>query len=337
MYSHFHHDITLSTTFKTKVIAKQHIYIEDVQDSSLLIEELKGRIPLILGGGSNYLFVNENPDLLISITNASLSIVDETKDSITIDVGASYNWHELVLFCLDKGWYGLENLSLIPGTIGAAPVQNIGAYGREISEFVISVSGFDMNTGKYHVFTHSECQFSYRSSYFKTHLKSSFLITSVRLQLYKNPLIKADYPDVQKALLDAHIKNPTPKEISEIIIHIRQSKLPDPLQIGNAGSFFKNPSITEEYYHSLIKRYPGIPSYPQTDGTVKISAAWLIDSCGWKGFREHDIGVHNKQALVLVNYGNGKARDIYHLSMKIQESIKNMYGIFLEPEVNIIL
>jgi UDP-N-acetylmuramate dehydrogenase len=252
-------------------------------------------------------------------------------------VGASYNWHELVLFCLDKGWYGLENLSLIPGTIGAAPVQNIGAYGREISEFVISVSGFDMNTGKYHVFTHSECQFSYRSSYFKTHLKSSFLITSVRLQLYKNPLIKADYPDVQKALLDAHIKNPTPKEISEIIIHIRQSKLPDPLQIGNAGSFFKNPSITEEYYHSLIKRYPGIPSYPQTDGTVKISAAWLIDSCGWKGFREHDIGVHNKQALVLVNYGNGKARDIYHLSMKIQESIKNMYGIFLEPEVNIIL
>jgi UDP-N-acetylmuramate dehydrogenase len=252
-------------------------------------------------------------------------------------VGASYNWHELVLFCLEKGWYGLENLSLIPGTIGATPVQNIGAYGREISEFVISVSGFDMNSGKYHVFTHSECQFSYRSSYFKTHLKSSFLITSVRLQLYKNPLIKADYPDVQKALLDAQIKNPTPKEISDIIIYIRQSKLPDPLQIGNAGSFFKNPSITEEFYHSLIKHYPGIPSYPQTDGTVKISAAWLIDSCGWKGFREQDIGVHNKQALVLVNYGNGKARDIYHLSMKIQESIKNTYGIFLEPEVNIIL
>lgn len=337
MYSHFHHDITLSTTFKTKVIAKQHIYIENVQDSSLLIEELKGRIPLILGGGSNYLFVNENPDLLISITNASLSIVDENKDFITIDVGASYNWHELVLFCLEQGWYGLENLSLIPGTIGAAPVQNIGAYGREISEFVISVSGLDMNTGKYHVFTHSECQFSYRSSYFKTHLKSSFLITSVRLQLYKNPLIKADYPDVQKALLDAHINNPTPKEISDIIIHIRQSKLPDPLQIGNAGSFFKNPSINEKLYQSLIKKYPGIPSYPQIDGTIKISAAWLIDSCGWKGFREQDIGVHNKQALVLVNYGNGKARDIYHLSVKIQESINNTYGILLEPEVNIIL
>lgn len=337
MYSHFHHDITLSTTFRTKVIAKEHIYIEDVQDSALLIDELKGRIPLILGGGSNYLFVNENPDLLVSITNSSLSIIDENKDSIIIDVGASYHWHELVLFCLAQGWYGLENLSLIPGTIGAAPIQNIGAYGREISEFVISVSGFDMKSGKYHVYTHSECQFSYRSSYFKTNLKSTFLITSVRLQLYKNPLIKADYPDVQKALLNAHIKNPTPKEISDIIIQIRQSKLPDPLQIGNAGSFFKNPSITKEVYHSLVKQYPEIPSYPQGDGTVKISAAWLIDSCGWKGFREHDIGVHHKQALVLVNYGNGKAIDIYHLSMKIQESINNTFGIFLEPEVNIIL
>jgi UDP-N-acetylmuramate dehydrogenase len=150
-------------------------------------------------------------------------------------------------------------------------------------------------------------------------------------------LIKADYPDVQKALLNAQIKNPTPKEIADIIIDIRHSKLPDPLQIGNAGSFFKNPSITKEEYHSLVKRYPEIPSYPQGDGTVKISAAWLIDSCGWKGFRVHDIGVHHKQALVLVNYGNGKAIDIYHLSMKIQESINNTFGIFLEPEVNIIL
>lgn len=237
MYSHFHHDITLSTTFRTKVIAKEHIYIEDVQDSALLIDELKGRIPLILGGGSNYLFVNENPDLLVSITNSSLSIVDENKDCITIDIGASYNWHELVLFCLAHGWYGLENLSLIPGTIGAAPIQNIGAYGRDISEFVISVSGFDMNTGKHQIYTHSECQFSYRSSYFKTYLKSSFLITSVRLQLYKNPLIKADYPDVQKALDDSHIKNPTPKEISDIIIHIRHTNYPIPIRLGMQDHF----------------------------------------------------------------------------------------------------
>lgn len=337
MYINYNNDITLATSFRTKVIAGEHIYVESIDDANQLMNELHQRQPLIVGGGSNYLFVNEYPALIVSYINAKVNVIEENSEAIIIEVGAGFNWHELVLFTLSKGWFGLENLSLIPGNVGGAPIQNIGAYGSEVSECINSVYGINLSKGDLKSYKHSECLFRYRSSIFKNQLTHQFLITSVRFTLSKTPNIQSTYPDVKQMLLDEHILLPTPKDISEIIIRIRNSKLPDPSHIGNAGSFFKNPVISNDTFTLLKASYPNIPSYPQKDMSVKLAAAWLIDQCGWKGYRINDAGVHDKQALVLVNYGTALGTDIHTISMQIQASVFTTFGIQLEPEVTIVL
>ena len=246
-------------------------------------------------------------------------------------------WHDLVVYCVNHQFGGIQNLSLIPGTVGAAPIQNIGAYGVEMKEVVKEVAGINRINGDEKTFQNNECAFGYRESIFKHQLKEKFFISSVTLSLTKkNHLINTNYGAIKDTLKEMNIIEPTLKSISDAVIHIRKSKLPDPTQIGNAGSFFKNPTISLLHYQSLQKIYSNIPGYHSVNQEVKVPAGWLIEQCGWKGKRIHDIGVHAQQALVLVNYGNGNGKEILQLAMNIISSVKEKFNIILLPEVNII-
>ena len=251
-------------------------------------------------------------------------------------MGAGEDWHEFVLYCLDQGWGGVENLSLIPGCIGASPIQNIGAYGVEIKDVLLRVEAVSRKDGRKEVFGNSSCKFGYRDSIFKRSHKNQYVITAVVLRLEKNRKVNVSYGAIQSELEKMGVDSPGIRDVSNAVIRIRKSKLPDPKLLGNAGSFFKNPVVTREKYQSLKKRYPQIPSYPVNDDQVKIPAGWLIDHAGWKGRRFENYGVHEKQALVLVNYGGATGNKIYQLSEKILQDIAERYGISLEREVNII-
>ncbi|MEO6253558.1 MAG: UDP-N-acetylmuramate dehydrogenase [Ferruginibacter sp.] len=295
------------------------------------------RLPtLILGGGSNILFTKNFNGLVLK--NELLGIKEITEDAhhIYVQAGAGVNWHHFVLHCINKGWAGVENLSLIPGNVGASPMQNIGAYGAEIKDVFYSLEAFHIRDKKIMNFTLNDCEFGYRDSVFKRKYKDEFVITAVTYRLNKIPDYNISYGAIGQELEKMGVKDLSLQAVSQAVINIRSSKLPNPAEIGNAGSFFKNPEIQNSKFKSLKERFSGIVGYDLPNGNVKLAAGWLIEQTGWKGYRKGDAGCHEKQALVLVNYGNAKGSEIYDLSEKILQSVKEKFGVGLEREVNIV-
>ena len=290
---------------------------------------------VFLGGGSNILFTTNPTTALYKVELKGIEILEKTTTTSIVKVSAGENWHQFVLWTLDHQLYGLENLSLIPGTVGAAPIQNIGAYGVEVKEFITAVEVVDLQDGTIHLISNEDCAFGYRDSIFKRSAKGKYLITAVLFQLQHQATPKINYGDIQKVLEAEQITHPTPLDVSKAVIKIRQSKLPNPEEIGNAGSFFKNPVIDLALFEQVRLKYPTIPSYPATQNAVKVPAGWLIEQCGWKGYRRGQIGVHAKQALVLVNYGGGTGGEILQLARDIIAHVFDQTGIPLEMEVNV--
>lgn len=291
---------------------------------------------LILGGGSNVLFASDIDGSVILNRITGKRIVKDSASDVLVEVNGGENWHQLVLWSLEQGLSGMENLSLIPGLAGAAPMQNIGAYGVELADILDSVLVRELATGVEYQFTHDECQFGYRDSRFKSVDAGRFLITGIRLRLSRVFVPKLQYAGIDHELEAAGITKPNAQQVSQAVIRLRQSKLPDPDVLGNAGSFFKNPIVECRTAEALEKQFFGLPVYPLNEKYSKISAAWLIDHCGWKGHREGDAGVSSEHALVLVNYGNASGQDLLSLAAKIMGSVYEVFGIQLAPEPNII-
>lgn len=283
------------------------------------------------------LLCKDYPGLLIRNAIKGLQIVHEDDDHVLLRVYSGESWHETVMYCVERNWGGIENLSLIPGTVGAAPMQNIGAYGVELEQVFDQLEALNLNTLELETFNKTQCAFGYRESVFKRQLKGQYFIYSVTFKLSKKPIIHADYGDIQAILNEKGLSAETAgiKDVSDAVIHIRQSKLPDPKVLGNSGSFFKNPQITKEHFEALKLQFPDIKGYPQNDG-IKVPAGWLIEQCGWKGKRVGNTGSHAKQALVLVNYGGATGTEIYQLAQDIIKSVSDKFSIHLEPEVNIV-
>jgi UDP-N-acetylmuramate dehydrogenase len=290
---------------------------------------------LVLGGGSNILLRGDFHGLVIHIAIKGIGVWKEDDSYVWVKCGAGEIWHQVVLHCIAQGWGGLENLSLIPGTVGAAPMQNIGAYGVEIKDVFDHLEAFEIATGELRTFDGPTCKFGYRESIFKHEAKGKYIISSVTFRLTKHPEFNTTYGALQETLEKMNVHTLNLKAVSDAVIHIRQSKLPDPAQLGNAGSFFKNPVVSTRQFEELKNTYPDLPSYPQANG-VKVPAGWLIEACGWKGKRMGAVGVHHQQALVLVNYGEGTGEEVEALARSIQESVKEKFGIDLQPEVNFI-
>src|SRR5690554_426089 len=324
------------TTFAVEAKTAYFASFTTIEELKKLLSEVKDRKLLILGGGSNILFRNNFDGVTLHNKIQGISTVKEDENYIVLKVGAGEVWHDFVLYTLSKGWGGVENLSLIPGSVGASPMQNIGAYGVEIKDVFESLEAVEISSGELRTFSHEECQFGYRESVFKKSLKDKYVITSVSYRLSKHPVLNTSYGAIENELKSMGILHPTIQDVSKAVIAIRQSKLPDPKEIGNVGSFFKNPIISLSHFEKLKKEYPEIPSYKVSEVEVKVPAGWLIDKAGWKGKTIQNYGVHKKQALVLVNYGKASGEDIYELSEKIIKDIQLRYGILLEREVNII-
>ncbi len=288
----------------------------------------------VLGGGSNILLTRDFEGTIIKNGIKGIKIIEEDKDYALVEIGGGDVWHDTVLWCIDHELGGIENLSLIPGSVGAAPIQNIGAYGRELKDCFHSLDAIRLDTGEKESFDYSDCAFGYRDSHFKREGKGKYMITKVRLKLDKNHSYHTSYGAIQAELQRLGVAELSIRAISEAVINIRQSKLPDPAEIGNSGSFFKNPVVSRELFQKIQSDFPNAPNYPAPNG-VKLAAGWLIEQCGWKGFREGEYGVHKNQALVLVNYGGAKGSDIYNLSSRILESVKAKFGVELEREVQI--
>jgi UDP-N-acetylmuramate dehydrogenase len=297
----------------------------------------QGQPYLILGGGSNILMTDDFNGLVIKNEIKGISTIAEDDARLALKVGSGENWHRLVAWCVDRDLGGIENLSLIPGTVGAAPMQNIGAYGVEIKEVIESVEAIEIGTGVIRTFTAAECAFGYRESIFKQHLKGKYFISSVTLSLTRNRhRFNITYGSIKEVLEENKVQELTIRAISDAVIDIRRRKLPDPAQIGNAGSFFKNPSVDALRFAEMKSKFPAIPSFAGEHNLIKIPAAWLIEQCGWKGRTIDNIGVHKHQALVLVNYGNGDGKKIWQLARDIQSSVKEKFDVELQPEVNVI-
>jgi len=290
---------------------------------------------LVLGQGSNILFTSDFQGVIIKNEIDGIKIVDEDDASVILEAGAGVNWNDLVEYAVSRGWWGIENLTLIPGTAGAAPVQNIGAYGVEIADVVLRVNAFHLAKREWLTFENRDCEFGYRESIFKGKLRNKAVICSVVLRLSKRSVPKLGYRGITDEIERRGITDPSVRDISEIVAAIRRSKLPDPATLGNAGSFFKNPVVSESDYESLIRTHPQLTVHKQGDN-YKIPAGWLIERAGWKGYRSGNTGCYEKQALILVNYGKATGREILELSEKITQSVHSMFGITLEREVNVI-
>lgn len=289
----------------------------------------------ILGGGSNILLTKPVSGLLIHNRLKGISVMEENEEHVWLQVKAGEVWHDLVMYSINQNLGGLENLSLIPGCVGASPMQNIGAYGVEVKECIESVTAWHWDEQQFITLHNSDCTFGYRESIFKHELKDKTLITSVTFRLNKVHCINTEYGAIQQQLEAMGVSEPSIKSVSDAVIAIRSSKLPDPKQLGNAGSFFKNPTISLQEFRKLQEHYPGIPSYAVGTEWMKVPAGWLIEQAGWKGYKEGEVGVHQKQALVLVNYGQAMGSDVWKLSEKILQSVKEKFGVTLEREVNI--
>jgi len=327
--------------FNSFGISAQARYLIKIQHldqlKSLLADPVyKQNQHLVLGGGSNLLFASDFEGLVIKIELKGIS-EEIIGDEVILKVAAGESWHDLVLYSIQRGFSGLENLSLIPGTVGAAPIQNIGAYGVELEERFLKLEAIEKETGALKVFSKEACQFDYRYSIFKQNLKNKFIVTHVYLRLSKVFKPNIEYRALKTMLTEQDLENLNAKLVSDKVIAIRQSKLPNPTEIGNAGSFYKNPVITNQLYEGLKKKWEEIPGYPVDGEFTKIPAGWLIEQAGWKGKRMGNVGVHQKQALVLVNYGEGKGEELLELARLIQDDVKQKFRIELEPEVNIII
>jgi UDP-N-acetylmuramate dehydrogenase len=291
---------------------------------------------LILGGGSNILFTKNVEGLVLKNEIMGIQKIKEDENFVYVQAGAGENWHQFVQTCIANNWCGVENLSLIPGHVGATPMQNIGAYGVEIKEVFYELEAFHLQDKKPYTFTLQDCEFGYRESVFKKRYKGQFVILQVTYKLSRQPRLNTGYGAIEQELERMKVQQPTIRDVSQAVINIRSSKLPDPQKIGNAGSFFKNPSVSKEQFQLLHASFPDIVGYQNADGSVKLAAGWLIEQCGWKGFRRGDAGCHARQALVLVNYGSASGQEIYRLSEEIMQSVKAKFGVALEREVNIV-
>lgn len=332
-------DLKPYNTFGISVIAKYFTILRTPEEAKALFTSdlFRNEPHLFLGGGSNLLFTKDYDGLVVKVEIKGKEIVAESDETVTLKAGAGENWHELVRYCVAQDWGGIENLALIPGTVGAAPIQNIGAYGVEIKKIISSVETIEISSGATKVFTNAECHFGYRESIFKQEARGRYLISSITLTLTKkNHQFNTSYGAINEVLAQHGVNELTLKSICDAVIHIRTTKLPDPSRIGNAGSFFKNPSIHVDLHDFIKKEFPSIPSYPAGEGFVKIPAAWLIEQCGWKGKTFGNIGVHQHQPLVIVNYGGGEGKKIWELAMDIRDSVKARFNITLQPEVNVI-
>ena len=330
-------------TFGIETIARYFVSVQSVAQLQELTTKpvYQDHKKMILGGGSNVLLTQDFDGLIIKMDIKGIELIEEDVESVYLKAGAGENWHEFVLYCIKQGFGGIENLSLIPGTVGAAPMQNIGAYGVEIKDAFESLDAVDIASGDVVTFDHQACCFGYRESVFKRDYKEKYIITAVTFKLSKQHQINTSYGAIEESLqamrkAGNYQAKPAIQEVSDAVIQIRQAKLPDPAKIGNAGSFFKNPVVSKEKYEALQKQYEQVPGYPVGDNTVKVPAGWLIEKCGWKGKRVGNTGVHSHQALVLVNHGNVKGADVYALAMDIKKSVQDQFGIEINPEVNII-
>jgi UDP-N-acetylmuramate dehydrogenase len=322
-------------TFGVEVYAKRFVSISSFYDLQLLLKSEKELF--LISGGSNMLLTKDIEKLVVLIDLKGVSIDRENENSVHLTVNAGENWHEFVLWCISQNYGGIENLSLIPGNVGTCPIQNIGAYGVEVKDTITKVECLEIETGKLVSFSNAECTFGYRNSIFKNESKGQYILTAVSFQLTKNQhQLNTSYGAIETELSTKNILHPTIKDVSEAVIAIRKSKLPDPNEIGNSGSFFKNPVISSSQFNEIQKLHPTIPSYTISDTETKVPAGWLVEQCGFKGKRFGDAGVHEKQALVLVNYGNATGKEIYALAQKIQLSVSTQFGIDLEIEVNVI-
>ncbi len=290
---------------------------------------------LVLGGGSNLLLVNDFDGLAIRMNIRGIEHRINHQE-VFVEAGAGEVWNDLVNFCVDRGYAGIENLSLIPGSVGASPIQNIGAYGVELQDVFHSCRAFEIATGAFKTFSKTDCRFDYRESIFKTELKGKFIIVSVKYHLSLVPNINLKYGAIEQELNNHNITTPTIKDVSRVVSHIRVSKLPDPSTIGNAGSFFKNPIITPQQFAEIQTEFPELVNYPATNGMVKLAAGWLIEACGWKGKVVGHTGTWKNQALVLVNHGGATGEEVFNLSSQIIDSVYTKFGVSLEREVNII-
>jgi len=291
---------------------------------------------LILGGGSNILFTKNIAGVVLKNEITGIEKIKEDEEHIFIKAGAGVNWHQLVMHTIENNWAGLENLSLIPGNVGASPMQNIGAYGVEIKDVFYQLEAFNIKDKETIIFDKAACEFGYRESVFKRKYKDQYIILSVTYQLKKKPAFNTSYGAIEQELDQMGIKELSIQAISQAVINIRRSKLPDPAVIGNAGSFFKNPEVSAAHYQQLKNEFPELVGYDLPNGNKKLAAGWLIEQCGWKGYREGDAGCHSRQALVLVNYGTATGKEIYVLSDKIIKSVKDKFAVELEREVNIV-
>ena len=331
------HNVSLKpyNTFGIDVRASKFVKINSIDDLKKILRKTYAEELFILGGGSNMLLTGDIHKTVLQIELKGKEVLEEKDDYVIIKAHAGENWHEFVLWTLKQNFGGLENLSLIPGNVGTSPIQNIGAYGVELKDNFVSCEAINIQTLESRTFSLEDCDFHYRNSVFKNKLKGQYIITSVNFKLSsRNHQFKVDYGAIKSEL--ENIENPGIKDISNAVIRIRKSKLPNPAEIGNSGSFFKNPIIATKAFKKLKQDFPEIPSYQISENEVKIPAGWLIDKAGLKGYRDGDAGVHTKQALVLVNYGNASGSDILMLSIKVREVVKEKFGIDLEPEVNII-
>lgn len=292
--------------------------------------------PAILGGGSNILFTKDYNGLILKNEISGIKIIREDENHVYVKAGAGESWHGFVLFCLQHNLAGVENLSLIPGSVGASPMQNIGAYGVEIKDVFNSLEAYNKEDRSVVYFNNSDCEFGYRESVFKNKLKDQFVITNVIFRLNKKPVYNTSYGAIEQELEKMNVAEVNIHAISRAVINIRQSKLPDPKVIGNAGSFFKNPEVPAAQFDDLKKEFPSIVGYPLRNEKIKLAAGWMIEQCGWKGYRKGDAGCHEKQALVLVNYGQATGAEILQLSAEIIESVREKFGVLLSREVNVI-
>lgn len=324
-------------SFGCQVVADYFTRITNSADIPSCIEWSKNKqLPLlIIGGGSNLLFTKKINALVVKVEISGIKKITENATQVILSVGAGENWHHFVNYCVQKSWGGVENLSLIPGTVGASPIQNIGAYGVEVQEVIDSVTAYDIKEEKWIELKNKDCAFEYRSSIFKKE-KGRYFIATVNFILQKQPKLRTDYGAIRDALHDKGIKHPNLESMSNVIIQIRSSKLPNPKELGNAGSFFKNPTISKENYEQLKETFPTLIAFPVSDTQYKVAAGWLVESCGWKGIRKGNVGCYDKQALVLVNYGTATGQEIFDFSEEIIQSVYKKFGILLEREVNII-
>jgi len=325
-------------TFGLEAKAKYFVVFKSVEELKeiLGLEKFNNEKKLFLGGGSNILLMGDFDGLVLKNEICGIESIFEDETKVILKSGAGEVWHSFVLKSIDLGLSGLENLSLIPGTVGAAPMQNIGAYGVEIKDVFAELEALNLETSEIEIFDKENCNFGYRESYFKHEGKGKYVILNVSFELSKIPNFNVSYGAVKETLDQMGVKDLTTKAISEAVISIRKSKLPDPAQIGNSGSFFKNPEIPKTQYDAVIEAFPNMPHYAIDADTVKVPAGWLIEQAGWKGKRIGEIGVHSKQALVLVNYGGGKGQEIANLAYEIQASVVEKFGIKITPEVNFV-